>query len=49
MGTFHNQCTMCQKCLRRRGGVPANRSERIDIRVRFAGGERRGKQILPKQ
>ena len=27
----------------------ANRSDRIDIRVRFAGGERRGKQIRPKQ
>lgn len=27
----------------------SNRSERIDIRVRFAGGEWRGKQIRPKQ
>lgn len=35
--------------LDRRCGVPANRSDRIDISVRFAGGEWRGKQIRPNQ
>lgn len=49
MGFFPLRCRGYRMRLCRRGGVPANRSERIDIRVRFVGGEWRGKQIRPKQ
>lgn len=49
MGFFPLRYRGYRMRLRHRGDVPANRSERINIRIRFAGGERRGKQIRPKQ
>lgn len=49
MGFFPLRYRGYRMRLRRRDGVPANRSERIDIRVRFVGGEWRGKPIRPNQ
>lgn len=49
MGFFPLRYRRYRMRLGRRCGVPANRSDRIDIRVRFAGGEWRGKQIRPNQ